>query len=149
MEENKALDEARTERMRRTVIKIAYWGLIILAVILFGKYLLPVLFPFILAYLLAWAIDRPVTWIRRKTKLPRAVTATLFVLAIIFGLSGILTLAGSWIFSWIRDAFSILPKVFSEGIFPAIEYMFNDLEQWVAGISPEVADQYCLYCLSV
>ena len=59
------------ERHRAVIIQVVYWGLILGGLYLGYRYLLPVLFPFIIAFLLAAMMNRPVSYLQKKAHLPR------------------------------------------------------------------------------
>ena len=128
-----------TEVLKRRLIKISYFALIAIGVFLFGKILLPVLVPFIIAYLLALALNKPVTYLKKKINCPRPLSSALLLILVILLLSGILGLVGTLIVSWIESAFSFLPEVVVNNILPWLERSVDDLERWVTGIDPEIA----------
>lgn len=131
--------EEKTEVMRVRLIKFSYYALIALGIFLFGKILLPVLVPFIIAYLMALALNRPVTYLKNKIRCPRPLSSALLLILIIAALSGVLGLVGTLVVSWIESAFSFLPDIFIHGILPWLDKSANDLENWFATIDPDIA----------
>ena len=135
LEENKD----KTEVMKKRLIKLSYFALIALGVFLFGKILLPVLVPFIIAYLLAVMLNRPVTYLKKKIHCPRPLSSALLLILMIAALSGILGLIGTLVVSWIESAFSFLPDLFINSILPWFDRSADELELWFAGIDPDMA----------
>ena len=127
------------EVMKRRLIRIGYFSIIALGIFLFGKILLPVLIPFILAYLMALALNRPVTYLKRKLNCPRPLSSALLLILIIASLSGILGLIGTLVVSWIESAFSFLPDLFIHSILPWLDRSANEFEVWFTGIDPDIA----------
>ena len=129
----------KTEVMRKRLIKVSYFAMIALGIFLFGKILLPVLVPFIIAYLLALALNRPVTYLKDKIRCPRPLSSALLLLLVIAALSAVIGLVGTLVVSWIESAFSFLPDIFIHGILPWLDKSANDLEAWFATIDPDIA----------
>lgn len=72
-----------TEEKRSFIINVAYYGLIAAAAVLgawvFFKYLLPVLYPFFIAYLLALVLNPAMRFLNKRAGLPKSVCALLLV----------------------------------------------------------------------
>ena len=128
-----------TDVMKKRLIKLSYFALIALGIFLFGKILLPVLVPFIIAYLLALLLNRPVTYLKKKIHCPRPLSSALLLILLIAALSGILGLIGTLVVSWIESAFSFLPDLVVNSILPWFDKSTNELEVWFAGIDPEIS----------
>jgi sporulation integral membrane protein YtvI len=73
-----------TEKRRNTLISFAYFALFALIYYFFIKYAFWMLFPFIIAFAVAMALQRPIKFIARKTPLKmKAVSIVLVLLALI------------------------------------------------------------------
>jgi len=74
-----------TEEKRTFIINVTYYGLIAAAVflgaVLFFRYLLPVLYPFVLAYLLALFLHPAMMFLHKRAGLPKGVGAFLVITA--------------------------------------------------------------------
>ena len=135
MEPNPIPDE-KLEKQKAAVIHFFYWSIIIGGGYLAVKYLLPAFMPFIIAFLIAWMLDRPITWLSKKAHLPRGLAAILLILLFAVAATGLITLAGAGIVTVIKRGMGILPGIFSESILPALEYFFDNLEQLAGSIDP-------------
>jgi len=79
------MEKRDTEKKRSFVINAAYYGLIALAVILGGflffRYLLGVLYPFVIAYLIAMSLHPAMMFLHGRLGFPKRVAAVLLVTA--------------------------------------------------------------------
>ncbi len=131
----------KTEKQRKAVISFLYWGIIGVFVFLGVKYLLPVLLPFIIAYAAAWVLNRPISFLARKTKIPRAVSALILVLLFFTVAALLLVLIGTPLVSGIEKLIKHLPQVFEESIVPDINYVFGLIQDFVVGFDPTAGER--------
>lgn len=130
----------KMEQKKVFLIRFCYWSAVAVCVYIALKYLLPVLFPFILAYGIAYLINKPVCrmagesrW--KKTFFSVLLSAAFFVMA--GGLAGWL---GAGIFSGIKRMVSFLPGIFQEFIFPFLEDGFTWIEDLFRVAEPEALE---------
>ncbi len=128
----------KTERRRMAVINFLYWGMIVLCCFAGIKYFLPVLMPFVIAYLVGWILNRPVKWLNKRIKLPRAICAILMVLLFFSAAVLVIALIGTPIVMVAQSVARKLPAIVEEGILPDLAYFFEFLEQIVANIDPNI-----------
>lgn len=83
------------EKRRGTIINVIYFALILAAFYFFFKYLFRLFLPFLVAFLLAALLHRPVRFVTSKTPLNRSVTSTVFVLLVIGVIGFLLFLLGN------------------------------------------------------
>ncbi len=57
---------SQIERQKRFVIRFLYWGIMIGTLLFLGKYLIPVLFPFMIAFIVAGMLNKPIHYISKK-----------------------------------------------------------------------------------
>ena len=62
---------SQIERQKRFVIRFLYWGIMIGTLLFLGKYLIPVLFPFMIAFIVAGMLNKPIHYISKKLKIKR------------------------------------------------------------------------------
>lgn len=123
MEENKVL-----MKQKKFIIQFLFWLIIIGCIVLGCKYLLPVLMPFVIAFLIATILNRPIGFVTRKLKINHKFTASCFVLLFIFLFGGLISLVVSGIFNGIQAIFSYLPELFSNVIIPLLEEVIVRLD---------------------
>ena len=59
-------ERSTMERQKDFIVKVLYWALIAGGILLGYKYILSVLFPFVIAFLVSWVINRPVTYLKKN-----------------------------------------------------------------------------------
>jgi predicted PurR-regulated permease PerM len=83
-----------TEKRRKFLINAVYFSLFIILYYFFIKYALWIVAPFILAFLIAMLLQKPIRRINEKTHINKKFLSIVFVLLIIAFLAGALTLIG-------------------------------------------------------
>ncbi len=118
----------QTEQKRSFIINTIYFLIIASIFILIVKYALPLLAPFVFAFVIAAILHRPICYISEKLHLPYKLTALLTVL-IFYGTVGVLIALLS-IKAWdgILSLIEILPGFYNQRIVPAFMELFVDLE---------------------
>lgn len=102
------------EKRKAFIINFVYAVICVGLFYAFVKYCLGVLSPFIVAFVLAFALQRPIKWIQKKLKLKsHGSVSFLFVLLVVLIAVGALTLAVLLIINELRDLASYLIGQFS------------------------------------
>lgn len=70
----------KIEKRLRFIINVAYFAILAAAAFLLLRYGLPALMPFVLAFLLAYCLKRPIRFLAEKLRLGRRAAALLTVL---------------------------------------------------------------------
>ncbi len=83
-----------TEKRRKFLINAVYFSLFVILYYLFIKYALWIVAPFILAFLIAMLLQKPIRRINEKTHINKKFLSIIFVLLIVAFLVGALTLIG-------------------------------------------------------
>ncbi len=83
-----------TEKRRKFLINAVYFSLFVILYYLFIKYALWIVAPFILAFLIAMLLQKPIRRINEKTHINKKFLSIIFVLLIVAFLAGALTLIG-------------------------------------------------------
>lgn len=96
------MDE-KTSKKWSVIVNVLYAALIIGAFYLIFKTFFGVLLPFLLAFFVAAILNRPVSFIEKKTPLKRGPLSAVFVLLILAVVGGLFTLAGAGIVSKLKD----------------------------------------------
>lgn len=69
------------EQRKAFLIKFCYWGVIALCIYMAVKFLLPVLFPFVAAYAIAYVLDKPARRMAGGSRWKRTVSSVLLSMA--------------------------------------------------------------------
>lgn len=128
----------RVDRERATIIHVVYWLLILFVCLLSYQYLLPVLIPFVLAFLIAWMMNFPITYLHAKLRIPRVVSAATLTVLFSVTVFGISALCGSGVASGLKSIAEKLPSIFTLDILPGLEYLFSWIENLVVSIDPVI-----------
>lgn len=59
-------EHSTMERQKNFIVKVLYWMLIAGGILLGYKYILPVLITFVIAFIVSWLINRPVTYLKKS-----------------------------------------------------------------------------------
>ncbi len=86
-----------SEKRKDTLISLTYFAVFIVLYYLFMKYAFWMVAPFLISFVIAMALQRPIKFLARKTFLSKKLTSVVFVLLIVAVLIGVLVLAGYWI----------------------------------------------------
>lgn len=127
------------DKKRKFIINIIFYGLIILCVWAACKFVLPVLIPFIIAFVISSLIRIPVKKLygasEVKNKFISIVTCIVFY-AIVFS---ILAVAGINLYQTISDFLFSIPAMYQNEIVPALNMVMDLIEQTLASMDAQIA----------
>jgi sporulation integral membrane protein YtvI len=122
------------ERMTQFLIQFAY-GAVILGLVFLGfKYVLPLLMPFLLAYLFSLLLHKPADYLSKRLKIGRRLVAAVLVTLFYLLLAVLALLVGSELFTFARDAVSRFNTV----IIPSVEALTEWASRWTRRLDPNV-----------
>ncbi len=107
-------------------------------VYVFVRYLFSPISPFLMAFVIAYVVERPAKFLSRRFKVPmKAVTIALVLL--FYGVIGLaLFLLGATLISAITTGVAQLPSLYAENLVPFLTAAFESLEQLVARLDPDL-----------
>ena len=115
------------EKKRTFIINILYYGIILVFGYLGLKYLLPVLFPFLVAFIVVWALKYPADFLARKFKCGSKwilrLLLTLFWGAVVFS---VLKISAN-VLPMIGNFFLGLPEFYSDKLMPAFQMVYHQI----------------------
>ena len=122
------------ERITQFLIQFAY-GAVILGLVFLGfKYVLPLLMPFLLAYLFSLLLHKPADYLSKRLKIGRRLVAAVLVTLFYLLLAVLALLVGSELFTFARDAVSRFNTV----IIPSVEALTEWASRWTRRLDPNV-----------
>ena len=122
------------ERITQFLIQFAY-GAVILGLVFLGfKYVLPLLMPFLLAYLFSLLLHKPADYLSKRLKIGRRLVAAVLVTLFYLLLAVLALLVGSELFTFARDAMSRFNTV----IIPSVEALTEWASRWTRRLDPNV-----------
>ena len=119
---------SKIERHKNFVIDFLYWTIIAVCVFIGGKYLLPILLPFILAYGIAYLLNKLICRIAGESRCKRVALSILLTVSFYVIGGSLLALIGLEVFSGIKQLISFFPAVCDHFIFPILENSFAWIE---------------------
>ncbi len=121
-----------TEAKRAFIIKIVYYVIVVGFSVAVLKYGVPMLLPFVIAFLIASVLHRPTLFLARKFHLPYKLTAFFLVLLFYATAGTLITLLVLRLITLIGQGLTLLPHVYYEHLLPALESIFLNIESFVA-----------------
>ena len=128
----------RIEKQRRFIIHFFYWAIIAICILLVLKYAGPILVPFFIAYLIAFALHKPIDYVHAKTHIKRPLISIVFVLLFYCLIGTILAVCSMRIFSSVKDFFFEVPFFFKTTLIPFLQEVFDWLEQFCSTFDPSI-----------
>ena len=119
---------SKIERHKNFVIDFLYWTIIVACIFIGGKYFLPVLLPFILAYGIAYLLNKMICRIAGESHRKRVALSILLTIAFYMIGGSLLALIGLEVFSGIKQLIPFFPAVCDHFIFPILEDSFAWIE---------------------
>ena len=136
--EEEDMEKLQKDPKVRLLINVLYYG-VILALIYVGiKYALPVVMPFVLAFLIVLLLRGPARRLSARTKLPARWLRLLFLVAFYVVLFGLIVLFGAKLISWLGDFIQQMPTFYQNTIRPAIEAISGWVESVVGQFDPSL-----------
>ncbi|MDE7430889.1 MAG: sporulation integral membrane protein YtvI [Lachnospiraceae bacterium] len=122
-------DLVKTEQQKAFLIKFCYWGSVALCVYAVLKYLFPVLFPFVLAFGIAYILNNPVCRMAGGKRWKRTIASILLSVTFFVIAGGLAICLGVWLCSGIKQIVLFLPVVFQDFLLPFLEDAFAWIEE--------------------
>lgn len=127
------------EKKNKFITNIFYYGIIILLLWATCKYVLPVLVPFVIAFIIASLLRIPVKKLYGNSETRNKIISILTVIifyGIVFSLLALLSIR---LYGWISDFLSSVPTMYQEYILPAFNTVFGLIERTLDSMDPEIA----------
>ena len=131
----------KIEKRLRFIINVAYFAILAAAAFLLLRYGLPALMPFVLAFLLAYCLKRPIRFLAEKLRLGRRAAALLTVL-LFYGTIGLfLAFLSVRAISAASQFIVNLPGLYAEYAEPVLTSFFESAEEFFLYQDPELLNQ--------
>jgi sporulation integral membrane protein YtvI len=120
------------ERRKNFLINAAYVAVLLAIFYVVVKYLLGLVAPFLVGFLVAAALQRSIRFLHRGLRFPRKLAALLCVI-LFYAIIGVLLFwLGVSIFAWLQDFVLRLPTVYTTEVEPMIKETFTSIETLMA-----------------
>ena len=114
-----------TEKKKKFIIDVTYLALILVLSYLLLQYAPPLLPPFVLAFLIAYVLRRPIRFLSRVLHAPKGLVAVLLVVLTYGTIGLLLALAGIRITATITSVVQQIPSLYSAYILPELTDFFR------------------------
>lgn len=129
----------QTEKRRNFLINFAYFGVITAIAVAAVKYVLPMVAPFAIAFVIAYLLKRPISYLSGTLKLPRKLAAILMVI-LFYGLAGgLLTLLSIRAVTGIVSLIGSLPTMYETHARPFFMAILHNVEAVFMNMDPTLA----------
>lgn len=116
-----------TDRKKNTIINILYYAILIALFYCFMKYAFGLFFPFILAFIVAMAMQRPINFISQKTKIKKGVVSGFMILLLVAVIGFLISLLGVKLWDGIQGFVDFLVRKFGD-----LPNFLDKAELWIA-----------------
>lgn len=83
-----------TERRLRFLINLLYFGVVIAIFVIVARYLFLWMLPFVMAFVVAAGLQKPIGWLVRKTRISKKVFSVILVVLFVLLLAGVVAVIG-------------------------------------------------------
>ena len=126
------------EQRKRFLINCLYLALLIFFAFAGARYLLPLLAPFVIAFLLSAVLQRPIRRLSGLTGISRGICAILVVLLFYSTIGLLFTLLCLKLISTLQGMMTLLPSFYNESILPTLFSLMDWLNQLFSRMDPSV-----------
>lgn len=100
------------------------------------KYLLNLIWPFIIAFIFAWILRAPIRWLTAKCHVKYSISVTLCLSVFFIIVAGLVTALSARVVTGVMDFVAQLPAVYSNDIEPALAVLATKIEGLSEHLSP-------------
>lgn len=118
------------EKRRKFLINVCYFAVIAVAVFCVYKWFLPLVIPFIMAFIVSAAFNRPISAIVKKVHLKRSLVSTAFVILFVLAVFSVFFLIGIELFEKISGFYD-----YSVSQLQNMGTLINNLKLWVLDVT--------------
>lgn len=126
----------KVELRRKRIINAVYFAMILGLSFLFVKYCFWIFFPFLLALLLAVAVQKPADFLVRKTKIKKSISSTILVLLLFAIAGGIISLLGMKLVDLIKSTVDFVIAQIND-----LPSLIDDIKYWVINTASILPDK--------
>ncbi len=126
----------KVELRRKRIINFVYLAMILGLSYLFVKYCFWIFFPFLLAFLLAVAVQKPADFLVRKTKIKKNIATTILVLGLFVIVGTLISLLGMKLVDVVKNTIGFITKKLND-----LPSLIDDIKYWVINISSILPDK--------
>ena len=126
------------EKKRKFIINILYFAIILAIVWVILEWGLSLIMPFIIAFLISWALQRPIRFLSDKLRVHKKILAIFLVLLFYCTIGLLIALLIIKSFSAVGELIASLPALYEAHINPLIGKIYDSLESSFIRLDPEL-----------
>lgn len=126
------------EKKRKFIINILYFAIILAIVWVILEWGLSLIMPFIIAFLISWALQRPIRFLSEKLRVHKKILAIFLVLLFYCTIGLLIALLIIKSFSAVGELIANLPALYEAHINPLIGKIYDSLESSFIRLDPEL-----------
>ena len=115
------------DKKRTFIINILYYGMILIFGYLGLKYLLPVMLPFLVAFIVVWALKYPADFLSRKLRCGHKWILRLLLTVFWGGVAFAVLKISANVFPMIGNFFLRLPEFYADKLMPAVQTVYHQM----------------------
>lgn len=114
------------EKPIKFLVNTAYYGVIVILILVFMKFAFPYVMPFFVGFIIAYAFHRPIALLSERSGMNKKLCSIITITVVIAILVLTLVILGVRLVDWAKVVFVKLPSFYSNNVEPYI----SDLLQW-------------------
>lgn len=127
-----------TGKRRAFLINFCYFAVLLVVGFLLLKYGLPLLAPFLVGFILAALLQKPISFLARTLHVPKKIVAIVLVLIFYCTIGVLLALLAIRALAACESLFGNLPELYASHVEPTLAALFESLETLVQRMDPEL-----------
>lgn len=128
------------ELKKKFVINAAFYGILLALIICTYQYIIPILMPFIVGFVVATIVQFPLNRIKTKNHAQRKAVSSLLCISFYAIVVSLLIWLGYVLVSEVGKFITYLPTLFTEDLYPFFVYCAARLKNVLAPIDPSLAE---------
>ncbi len=126
------------EKKKKFIIDTVYFLILAVLVYLGVKYAIPILMPFLIAFIFAVIINYPVRWISGKLHIDKKPVSLFITAGFFVTLAVLIMFAGNRLISFAGEVIIKIPEFYRQEILPLLNTVFHNLETKAVSVDPAV-----------
>ncbi len=137
------------QRKQKFLIEVTYIAVLFALIYVTFKYFIPLIFPFVLGFIIAFAFKPLIRILTAKLKLPNKLSALLVIAFFYLLLLAITIFLGIEVFLYLKDFFIDIPQLYNNVLVPWLTGVLTELERLASQIDPALVNQVRLYSAQI
>lgn len=129
-----------TEQKRSFIINFVYYLIIVAIALVLLKYILPLLWPVVIAFIIAYGLQRPINFVYRKLHIKKKFCGLFLALLFFATIGSLISLVGIEAVTGMQKLVQNLPDFYDRTVEPVMLELFSRIENAAVWNNPQVYD---------